>query len=157
MLAQIALAAGKNAQTMPFFGVERRGANVKTSVRLADEPIKIRSQSTEPDVLVVMHANLLEAAIADGEHKQAYFVVSSPEPLETAQKCWYFDGSSIALENGLVVDGEPYVNIPMLGALCKVLDLPKDLMVEQISKKWPDKRGLPNVIAATKAYDTVTI
>jgi pyruvate ferredoxin oxidoreductase gamma subunit len=156
MLAQIALAAGKNAQTMPFFGVERRGANVKTSVRLSDEPIKNRSQSTTPDVLVLMHANLFDAAMADGEHADAYFVISSTEPVQMQQKCWYFDGISIALENDLVVDGEPYVNIPMLGALCKVLDLPKELMIEQISKKWSDKRGLPNVRAATKAYETVT-
>lgn len=155
LLARIALQAGSFSQTMPQFGVERRGAAVKTSVRLSDEPIKLRSQSFDPDILVLMHENLLPAALADGEHKDALIVVSNRAPLPVSQAQWYADCKEIAIKNKLIVGGEPYLNVPMLGALCRILKLPRELMTQEIENQWPGKKSVPNIAAALEAYDTI--
>jgi pyruvate ferredoxin oxidoreductase gamma subunit len=156
LLARIAMRAGSYSQTMPQFGVERRGAAVRTSVRLSDEPIKLRSQSFNPDILVLMHENLLPAALADGEHKNALFVVSSRAPIAVVQTQWYMDAAEIAVKHNLIVGDEPYRNVPMLGALCRVLKLPQDLMKLEIESQWPGKKSVPNVAAALEAYETVS-
>jgi pyruvate ferredoxin oxidoreductase gamma subunit len=155
LLAGVALEAGMNAQTMPFFGVERRGAQVKSSVRISPEVIKIRSQSFTPNILVLMHENLLPAALADGAHEEATFIVSANRALDIPQEQWFCDAVSIALANELVIDGEPYLNVPMLGALCAALKLPQDLMTEVIRRKWQGKTAEVNVKAATEGYENV--
>ena len=151
MLASIALSVGSFAQTMPHFGVERRGAAVKTSVRLSDEPIKKRSQSFDPDTLVIMHENLLGAAFSDGEKRGAVLVVNSPGALPVAYDQWYVDATGIAVRNNLIIGGEPYTNVPMLGALCRALGLPAELMKKEIEKRWP--KSAANIASAMDAYE----
>ena len=52
ILAEAAISEGKYAQAFPSFGPERRGAPVLAFVRIsANQPIRIRSSITEPDVL----------------------------------------------------------------------------------------------------------
>ena len=55
LLAQAAIAEGKFAQAFPSFGPERRGAPVQAFNRVDEkEPIRIRVDITEPDVVVVL-------------------------------------------------------------------------------------------------------
>jgi len=154
LLGRTALKAGMRAQTMPFFGVERRGADVKATVRLSFDTIKQRSHSVEPDYLTLMTANVITAATLDGPHAGATIIVNSPKPINASNPQWFFDGTAIAVKNGLVSGGEPYVNMPMLGAMCRALDLPKALMEDVLGEYWGEKAA-PNLAAATEAYDTV--
>ena len=55
LIATAAMKTGKKVQTLPHFGVERRGAPVKALVRLSDAPIYVHSQSYQPDILLVLN------------------------------------------------------------------------------------------------------
>lgn len=157
LLARVAMAEGHDSQTMPFFGVERRGAAVRTSVRISDKPIKLRSQSTDPDTLVLMSANMLPYALADGEHEKAAFVVNAADFALPGHDVWTVDASAIAVKHSLIFGGQPYANVPMLGALCRVLGLPKEKMTAEIENQWPGAKAKPNIDAALEAYDAVSL
>jgi 2-oxoacid:acceptor oxidoreductase gamma subunit (pyruvate/2-ketoisovalerate family) len=155
LLAKAAVRTGKEALTLPFFGVERRGAAVKAAVRLDDTPVKVRSQSYNPDILVLMNENLLAIGLADGIAENGIIIVSSENPLAVDRPQWVVGAVAIALNNHLVFGGEPFVNVPMLGALCRVLAIPFPAVEETLREQWREEKALPNIAAARTAYETV--
>lgn len=155
LLARAALKTGREVQTLPFFGVERRGAAVKTVVRFDSSPIKVRSLSYRPDILVLMHKNLLPIGLAEGIATGAFFVCNGEEPLPVDHEQWIVDAAGIAVKNNLTFGGEPFINVPMLGALCRILEIPLDLVEETINEQWEAKKALPNIAAARDAYEAV--
>jgi pyruvate ferredoxin oxidoreductase gamma subunit len=60
LLALAAIGEGKYAQAFPSFGPERRGAPVVAFCRISDEPIRIRANIYEPDIVVVLDSSLLK-------------------------------------------------------------------------------------------------
>jgi hypothetical protein len=60
LLALAAIEEGKFAQAFPSFGPERRGAPVLAFCRISSEPIRIRANIYEPDLVVVLDASLLK-------------------------------------------------------------------------------------------------
>lgn len=155
LLAKAALKKGLEVQTLPFFGVERRGAAVKAAVRFDTSPIKTRSLSYKPDILVLMQENLLPIGLAEGLAPAAYLIVNGPQPYPVNQDQWLVDATAIAIKNDLVIGGEPFINVPMLAAICRVLDIPLTLLEEVINEQWPGKKALPNLAAARDAYGAV--
>lgn len=155
LLAKAALKTGKQAQTLPFFGVERRGAAVKAAVRLDSAPIKVHSQSYRPDVLVLMYQNLLPLGLADGVAPKAFIIANGVEPLPVDRTQWLVDAAAIAVRNDLTFGGEPFINVPMLGAICRVLEIPQNYLEEAILEQWGAKKGAPNIAAAREAYALV--
>lgn len=154
LLVKAALKDGREVQTLPFFGVERRGAAVKTAVRFDSVPIKVRSLSYHPDVLVLMHENLLPIGLSEGISPEGYFVVNSQDPVPVKGTQWLVDAVGIAIKNGLVAGGEPFINIPMLGALCRVFEIPFPLLEETIREQWEGQKAGPNISAAREAYES---
>ena len=66
------------------------------------------------------------------------------------------DADSIAREAGLFSPDGPMINIPLFGAVCRVLDIPQNIMEQTIMNKWPGSSGERNLGAAGKAYQTVS-
>ena len=155
LLAKAAMKKGWEVQTLPFFGVERRGAAVKAAVRFDSNPIKVRSMSYQPDVLVVMQDNVLPFALAEGMSPDVIIVANSQEKLDVDRPQWLVDAVDIAIRNDLVVGGEPFINVPMLGALCRVLDIPLPMLEESIMEQWQGKKAVPNIAAAREAFELV--
>lgn len=155
LLAKAALKTGKEVQTFPFFGVERRGAAVKAAVRFDSQPIKVRSLSYRPDILVLMNENLLSLGLADGIAPGAFIVANGGKRLPVDNKQYLVDAAFIALNNDLTFGGEPYINVPMFGALCRVMDIPLDIVGETITEQWGAKKAVPNIAAAREAYEAV--
>jgi pyruvate ferredoxin oxidoreductase gamma subunit len=122
-LAQAAYDTGKHVQAFPFFGAERRGAPVKAFVRLDDNPIYLRSQVYHPDLLLVMSADLMGLAIAEGISPEGRVLVNARAELALrladrfAREVYYLDATGIALDLGLEIEGMPMVNLPLFGAL----------------------------------------
>src|SRR5512139_2890710 len=58
LLALAGIGEGKYAQAFPSFGPERRGAPVVAFCRISDQPIRIRANISEPDIVVVLDASL---------------------------------------------------------------------------------------------------
>lgn len=155
LLVKAALKDGREVQTLPFFGVERRGAAVKTAVRFDSSPIKVRSLSYQPDVLVLMHENLLSIGLSQGISPEGYFVVNGQDPIPVNGTQWLVDAAGIAIRNGLVIGGEPFINVPMLGALCRVFEIPFPLLEETIREQWEGEKAIPNISAAKEAYASI--
>src|SRR5512137_397514 len=60
LLARAAINEGKYAQAFPSFGPERRGAPVLAFDRVnPKEPIRVRADISEPDVVVVLDPSLV--------------------------------------------------------------------------------------------------
>jgi len=159
MLARAAFKEGKWVQAIPFFGAERRGAPVKAFVRLADEPILVRSQVYNPDYVIVLDSALLEIVdVTEGLKKDGIAIVNTRKnPNEMSLKesrVATVDATGIALELQLLVAGLPVLNTPMLGAFAKATDEVKlQSVLEVIKQEWPGTAGEKNAEAASLAYE----
>jgi len=125
LLAQAAFLDGKEPQSFPFFGVERRGAPVTAYARIDDRPIGVRTSITRPDIVVVLDPGLLATQpVADGLKDGGLLLVNSPKPVETLRapatvRRAAVDASAIALAHGLGSRTMPIVNTTVLGALAR--------------------------------------
>lgn len=59
LLATAAFEAGRFGQAFPSFGPERRGAPVAAFVRIAEHPVRLRSQVRNPSFLIIQDEKLL--------------------------------------------------------------------------------------------------
>lgn len=156
LLAEAALENGEKGQALPFFGVERRGAPVRASVRISPDAIYAYSRCEEPDFVVVMNEKLVKPALAEGIRTGGTFVVNAPHPVRLeGYPTWQVDADAIAGEAGLLSASGPFINVPLFGALCRVLGISEIVMEKTVMKKWPGSRGEQNVKAARAAYAAV--
>jgi pyruvate ferredoxin oxidoreductase gamma subunit len=157
----IAIAAFEDkrfSQAFPAFGVERRGAPVMAFVRIADKPIRIRSQVYEPDYVVVQDVSLLEVVnVASGLKSDGKIIINTDKPkddlnLKTDAEIITIDATKIAMETL----GRPIVNTIMLGAFCKAT---KEVSLESINKaiseRFKGDLGKKNLLAIKTAYERV--
>lgn len=158
LLARAAFKEGKWVQALPFFGAERRGAPVKAFVRLADEPILIRSQVYNPDYVIVLDSSLLNIVnVTEGLKKNGIIIVNTMKnPKELNLKKYRVatvDATGIALELQLLVAGLPVLSTPMLGAFAKATEEVKlESVFEVIKEEWSGAAGEKDVKAASLAY-----
>lgn len=156
MLAQAALENGEQGQALPFFGVERRGAPVRAAVRISPTTIHAHSQCELPNYVVVMSEKLTEAAICEGINEMGTVIINAPQAVAVKKHAtWQVDAEAIAREAGLFSADGPFINVPLFGAVCRVLDIPQNVMEQTILNKWPGSKGEINVRAAGKAYNIV--
>ena len=165
MLAMAAFREGKQVQSFPFFGVERRGAPVTAFTRISDREIRIHCYIYEPDVLVVLDPTLIGAVpITEGLKPHGTIVVNTVRtpsdlafPGTEQPRVFTVDCSSIALKHGLGTAAAPIVNTTILGAVAKATGLVSvDSLVEAIREKIPH-RTEHNANAAREAYEQVRI
>jgi pyruvate ferredoxin oxidoreductase gamma subunit len=160
LLAQAAIAEGKYAQAFPSFGPERRGALVQAFVRISSEPIRIRAEVTEPDIVIVLDPGLLTIVkVTGGLAKNGLLVVNAKTfeaiPLEIRQnyRVATVDANRIARD----VLGVPIVNTTMLGALLKVTGVVGlDSLNEPLQKRF-GKLAEKNLSAMKRALDETTL
>ena len=159
LIAEAAFREGKHVVAFPFFGAERRGAPVKAFARISDEPIYVRSQIYEPDIVVVMDPALIKMAdITEGLKEDGILVLNTREgPDELGldgRRVATVDATGIAIELGLIVAGWPVVNTPMCGAFVAATGLVGlETMLEVIRERWPGEAGEKNALAAKLAYE----
>ncbi len=144
--AEVAYRVGKHVQAFPFFGAERRGAPVKAYLRLDDKPIALRSQIKRPDILLVVSPSVTRLALDEGISDQTRILINANVQMASklserlAREIYYVDATSIALENGLEVDGMPMVNVPLLGSLVSLARIaPFEVVMDVLD--MPARRG----------------
>ena len=158
MLARAAFKEGRWVQAIPFFGAERRGAPVKAFVRLADEPILVRSQVYNPDYVIVLDPALLDMVdITEGLKNNGIIIINTMKnPKKMSIKgCRVatVDATRIALELQLLVAGLPVISTPMLGAFAKATgEVKLEMVLEVIKQEWSGTAGEKNAKAASLAY-----
>ena len=153
LAARAALKTGKQVQSMPFFGSERRGAPVKSALRISDKEIWTYSQSYQPDILLVMNHKLLAASVNQGIKPDGIILLNAAHDIECGYKTFSIDANRICLENGLVSKGSVYANIPLCGALCALLNISASCMTDAIKEKWNNAAGEKNAQGALIAYE----
>ncbi len=151
ILAITALNEGKFAQAIPQFGAERRGALVRSFLRISDKPIRRHSSVKNPEIVAVFSEKILKIA----EVKANTVIINSKQPVLENCKVFYVDASSIALELNLISAGWPIVNTAMSGAMAKVLGFSFGSLKDAIEQTFSGKLADLNVQAAKRAYEEV--
>ena len=162
LLAQAAINEGKYAQAFPAFGAERRGAPVVAFVRIDnDKPIRVRAEIKEPDIVVVLAAELLRVVdVGSGLKASGILVLNTPKAAEEIIKEFSFkwtlatvDATRIALE----MLGVPIVNTTMIGALLKAAGVTKlESLLEPLKHRF-GRLADKNINAMQRAYEGTTV
>jgi 2-oxoacid:acceptor oxidoreductase gamma subunit (pyruvate/2-ketoisovalerate family) len=160
LLALAAIGEGKYAQAFPSFGPERRGAPVVAFCRISEQPIRIRANIYEPDIVVVLDPTLLKIVNVAAGLKSSGIVVTtskdSPEmvreTLGIKNRIAVVDAIKIAME----VLGLPITNTAMLGSLIRAADLVKrESFIAPLKERF-GRIAEKNIAAFERAYqDTV--
>ena len=158
LLAMAAIDEGKYAQAFPSFGPERRGAPVQAFDRISEkEPIRVRAEITEPDVVVVLDSGLLSIVnVTSGLKENGALVVNARKSLQdiesglgTKWRLAVIDATKIALE----LLGVPITNTSMLGALLRATGVVKlESLFEPLRQRF-GRLGERNIDAMKKAFD----
>jgi len=162
LLALAAIGEGKYAQAFPSFGPERRGAPVVAFCRISDQPIKIRANVYEPDIVMVLDPTLLKIVnVAAGMKPDGILVTTSKdshekvkELLKIKNRVAVVDAIKIAME----ILGVPITNTAMLGSLVKASKLVKKESFILPLKERFGRIAEKNITAFERAYqETVLI
>jgi 2-oxoacid:acceptor oxidoreductase gamma subunit (pyruvate/2-ketoisovalerate family) len=157
IMAEAAISEGKYAQAFPSFGPERRGAPVLAFVRIsANQPIRIRSSITEPDVVAVLDPGLLRSVnVAAGLKKGGIIVINTIKTAKQIREEFHIDAPIATVGATKIATetlGVPITNTTMIGALLKVTEAVKmESLFEPINKRF-GKNAEKNINALKRAY-----
>jgi pyruvate ferredoxin oxidoreductase gamma subunit/2-oxoisovalerate ferredoxin oxidoreductase gamma subunit len=162
LLAVALFREGRQVQSFPAFGVERRGAPVTAFLRVSDSPILLRCEITQPDDLVILDATLLGAVdVTAGLKPGGAILINTERPpdafpdLARRFRVATVDASGIAKRFGLGSKTQPIVNTAILGALAIATELVAlDSVCEAIREEVPHQPDA-NVNAARAAAEAV--
>jgi len=162
LLAKAAIEEGKYAQAFPAFGAKRRGAPVIAFDRInSKEPIRIRAEIAEPDVVVVLDSSLLHIAnVTSGLKEKGVLVINTGRPLQDIEselgnkwKLVVIDATKIARE----LLGVPIVNTTLLGALIKATGVVKlESLCEPLRQRF-GRLAERNINAMKKAFEETVV
>ena len=169
LLGTAVLRSGRHAQSLPTFGPERRGALAQCTLRVSDQPIRLKCSTARPSVLVCLDPTIWRhAPITLGLREGAVLVVNTKQDagaLESELRSGRFpstlpvehctvhtlDATGIALE----AIGRPISNTAMLGAVAGVTGLVGLADLEDVLRERFGPKGEANVAAARAAFEAV--
>jgi pyruvate ferredoxin oxidoreductase gamma subunit len=162
LLAKAAISEGKYAHAFPSFGPERRGAPVLAFVRISqDQPIRVRTEITEPDVVVVLDPGLVKiVSVTSGLKSGGLLILNtrkSPEGVQSEMgknlKVATVDATQIARE----VLGVPITNTTMIGSLLKASGILKlESLFEPVEERF-GRLAERNIEAMKRSYQETKI
>jgi 2-oxoacid:acceptor oxidoreductase gamma subunit (pyruvate/2-ketoisovalerate family) len=162
LLAVALFLEGREVQSFPMFGVERRGSPVTAFLRVDDAPIKLRCEIQEPDELIVLDPTLIGTTdITAGLKLGGRILINTESPpedfpqlLEKAHVSTV-DASGIAVRLGLGGKAQPIVNTAILGAYAADTGLIRvENMINAIREEVPVQIEA-NIAAAMEAMGAV--
>ena len=162
LVAQAAISENKYAHAFPSFGPERRGAPVLAFVRISSrEPIRIRAEITQPDIVVVLDPGLLGIVnVTSGLKENGMLVINTRKSFaeieakfKTKCKLAKVDATSIAKE----ILGVPITNTTMVGALVRASGVVKlESLLEPLGQRF-GRLAERNIKAMQKAYEETQV
>jgi len=160
ILAEAAFRSGfAGVASAPSFGSERRGAPITASTRLSSSPIRLHSQVSEPDIVIVLDETLLGVAnAARGIRPGGVLIVNTARPpsaldVPGSVRLVTADVSAAAQAAGLVVAGAPMVNTAILGTFAAATGLVSmERLKEAIAAAFPGRAAEKNFEAAVIAH-----
>jgi pyruvate ferredoxin oxidoreductase gamma subunit len=164
LAAYAAFDEGKDVQSFPEFGPEREGAPVYAYTRISDEPIKIHSGVTDPDIVVVIDDTLVfEEDVGAGMKPKGILIINTAriskemrQRLKGNYSIYNVDASCISQK----FLGKSMPNMPMLGALCKVAPIftmktLEKAFKQELGQKLGKEAIEKNLMAMEAAYKEV--
>jgi pyruvate ferredoxin oxidoreductase gamma subunit len=144
----------------PSFGAERRGAPITASTRLANAPIRVLSQVTTPDIVVVLDESLLDVGGATAGLKPGgTLIVNTTRAagdlgIPGDVRIVTADVTGAAQAAGVIVGGAPMVNTAILGAIAAATGLiTMDSIEAAIGEAFAPGPAAKNAEAARLAFD----
>ncbi len=162
LLAQSAISEGKFAQAFPSFGPERRGAPVQAFNRVdSREPVRIRADVNEPDIVVVLDPGLLGKVNVTSGLKRGGKVIINTRKTAREIKSEFGIKYPVAVVDAMKIArevlGVPIVNTAMLGAVIRVTGIiDKKSAYAPLEKRF-GRLGERNIKAMETAYEQVAI
>jgi len=162
LVAQAAINEGKYAQAFPAFGAERRGAPVVAFVRInSDEPIRVRAEVAEPDVVVVLDPGLLRIEnVTSGLKANGMVVVNTKKQPERIRQEFSINWSLATVDATKIARellGVPIVNTSMVGALLRATGVVKlESLFEPLRQRF-GRLAERNINAMKRAYDETLV
>ncbi len=162
LLAVALFLEGRQVQSFPMFGVERRGAPVTAFLRIDDKPLLLRCEINAPDELIVLDPTLVGATdVTAGLKPGGNILINADEPPEAFTKLTgrfrvtTVDATGIAIRHGLGAKSQPIVNTAILGAWSAYSGLVGlDTVCAAIREEVPMQID-ENIAAATEAAEAV--
>jgi 2-oxoacid:acceptor oxidoreductase gamma subunit (pyruvate/2-ketoisovalerate family) len=154
ILALALLKEGKEVQSFPRFGGERRGAPTQAFVRFSDSQIWLSSQVYSPNYVVVLDPTLLETEnVVAGLKENGWLIINSKKEIldnnDTEANKYFtavFDAYSLAKKHKL----GSAVNTIMLGAL-SALGIGNLSCLKEAVRELVPSRIEENIAAITEA------
>ncbi len=162
LLARAAISEGKYAQAFPSFGPERRGAPVLAFVRISvEEPIRIRSEIKQPDVVVVLDPGLLSITdVTAGLKDNGIVVVNTKKSAAQLREEFSIEATLVTVDATSIAKetlGVPITNTTMVGAVLKATGV---VELESLVKPLESRFGRlaeKNIKAMKRAYEEASI
>lgn len=166
LLGTAVLRSGRHAQSLPTFGPERRGALAQCTLRVSDEPIRLKCSTARPSILACLDPTIWRhAPITLGLQEGAVLVVNTTQDaaaLEEALRSGRYP-SALAVERcsvhtldatGIALEaiGRPISNTAMLGAVAGVTGIVGLADLEDALRERFGAKGEANVAAARTAF-----
>ena len=165
IMAVAAAEAGWQVQAFPEYGAERRGAPMRSYVRISDSPIRLRSGIQSPEIVVVLDDTLIaHEDVTAGIAEDGIILVNCKQsPAEVRERLGdpqaricTLDATQIALDT----IGRNIPNTPMLGAVARVSDVlslegAKAAVEKQLGGKLGAAVVEANFKAVERAYEEV--
>lgn len=147
----------------PSFGAERRGAPIQAYARLSrNEKIWDRSEIEQPDILIVLDESILTQNVILSLKRKGIFIINSDKTPDYFASKYKFnenvkiivaDISKLAIDNDLIIEGTPIVNIPILGLLSKgIPELSLENLKKIIYKRIGNEKGKLNFELLEKGF-----
>lgn len=161
ILGLAAFKDGLDAQSFPFFGVERRGAPVTAFARIDTKKIRIKTLVYKPDYIIVLDPTLIKTIdVTSGMKRSGLILINSrrnPSQFRLGPgKVFTVDAESIALKYGLGSPTAPIVNTTILGAFARISGEVKISSILDSIKEYVPVKVKENISAAKEAYKTVS-
>lgn len=152
-----AVSKGFYANSIPYFGFERRGAPVSAFVRISESPIRPKTQVYHPDAVVVMDETLMNAVdVFEGLAAEGVLVLNTKREADrvavpsAVARVAVVDATSVALE----LLGRPVPNTTMLGAFCRATGW---VDVDLVARRAAEVFGPKNEEAVRRGYEATTV
>jgi 2-oxoacid:acceptor oxidoreductase gamma subunit (pyruvate/2-ketoisovalerate family) len=161
LLALAAIHEGKYAQAFPSFGPERRGAPVVAFCRIDIEPIRLRTNIHNPDLVMVLDPSILRLVNVSGGLKEDGILVTNTkysgkqirDELGIRHSIGTVNATRIAQEEL----GIPITNTTMLGSLLKAREIfDPESLIEPFKKRF-GRVAEKNIRAFQRAYEETKV
>ena len=162
LMAQAAINEDRYAQAFPSFGPERRGAPVLAFVRISNKnPIWVRAEITEPDVVVVLDPGLLPIVnVTSGLKAGGIVVVNTRKQAEQIRQEFGINWTLATIDATKIAKellGVPITNTTMVGAVVKATGVVGlDSLVEPLEHRF-GRLAERNANAMRRAYEETVI